>query len=361
VLFSTKFLPLGLLLSAALFGRAAENGKPNLACGTCHTQQARTQPETAMAHAMLLPGSNSVLQQHPMLSVQRGAFTYTVETDGNASTYSVTDGQNKISAPIRYAFGVNSQTWVLERNGQLLESIVSFYPGINGLDTTMGDGDWKPANLEEAFGRTLHPGEYNACFGCHSTNATSEDTLHLASMRPGVNCDRCHANAYEHQQAISQGKLSPLPPRLKQQTSEQISNFCGQCHRSWETVVRDRLFGQVNVRFQPYRLANSKCFNGSDARISCLACHDPHQELVRKLDSYDVKCQACHSSGNEHAGSLRTVSTNSQQRALTAKPCPVGKSDCVGCHMPKVDLPGAHRTFTDHYIRVVRPGETYPE
>lgn len=358
---STKFLLLGVFLPAALLGRAGENGKPDLACGSCHTQQARTQPATAMAHAMLLPGSNSVLQQHPKLSVQRGAFTYTVQTNGSASTYSVTDGQNKISAPIRWSFGVNSQTWVLERNGQLLESIVSFYPGINGLDTTMGDGEWKPASLEEAFGRTLHSGESNACFGCHATNATSDDTLHLGSMRPGVHCDRCHANADEHQQAISQGKLSPLPPKLKQQTSEQISNFCGQCHRSWETVVRDRLFGEVNVRFQPYRLANSKCFNGSDPRISCVACHDPHQELVRDLDSYDAKCLACHSSGSERAASLRNVSTSGPQAAAGTKACPVGKSDCASCHMPKVDLPGAHRTFTDHYIRVVRRGEAYPE
>ena len=28
--------------------------------------------------------------------------------------------------------------------------------------------------------------------------------------------------------------------------------------------------------------------------------------------------------------------------------------------MPKVNLPGGHMAFTDHQIRIVRPGEPYP-
>jgi hypothetical protein len=69
--------------------------------------------------------------------------------------------------------------------------------------------------------------------------------------------------------------------------AEEMSNFCGQCHRTWETVVGLRLFGEKNVRFQPYRLANSQCFLGDDKRIRCTACHDPHAALVREDASYD--------------------------------------------------------------------------
>jgi hypothetical protein len=28
--------------------------------------------------------------------------------------------------------------------------------------------------------------------------------------------------------------------------------------------------------------------------------------------------------------------------------------------MPKVEIPGAHFQFTDHRIRIVRPGEKFP-
>jgi formate-dependent nitrite reductase cytochrome c552 subunit len=38
----------------------------------------------------------------------------------------------------------------------------------------------------------------------------------------------------------------------------------------------------------------------------------------------------------------------------------VAKANCVECHMPKVDLPGAHHKFTDHQIRIARAGEPYP-
>lgn len=134
-----------------------------------------------------------------------------------------------------------------------------------------------------------------------------------------------------------------MPPRLKQLSAEQISNFCGQCHRSWETVVRDGLQGEINVRFQPYRLANSKCFDGSDPRISCIACHDPHQNLAHEETSYDAKCLACHGTS-----------------AARPKPCPIAKSGCVSCHMPKISLPGGHQVFTDHDIRIEHANEPYP-
>jgi len=133
-----------------------------------------------------------------------------------------------------------------------------------------------------------------------------------------------------------------MPPRLGRLSAEDISNFCGQCHRSWADVVRSRWFGQINVRFQPYRLANSKCFDGSDPRISCVACHDPHRELARGAAAYDQRCEACHT------------------QSARAKPCPVAKAGCTDCHMPKVALSGGHQVFSDHWIRVVRQGEKYP-
>lgn len=49
-----------------------------------------------------------------------------------------------------------------------------------------------------------------------------------------------------------------------------------------------------NVRFQPYRLGNSRCWDADDARISCLACHNPHEQLHRDVAFYDSKCTSCH-------------------------------------------------------------------
>ncbi len=113
--------------------------------------------------------------------------------------------------------------------------------------------------------------------------------------------------------------------------------------------MRGQLWGAFDVRFQPFRMSNSKCFDGSDRRLSCLACHDPHHEVVQDAGSYDPKCLACHGAGAAHTGTA------------TVKSCPVAKTGCVSCHMPKVDVPGLHQPFTDHQIRIVRANEPYPD
>jgi hypothetical protein len=93
----------------------------------------------------------------------------------------------------------------------------------------------------------------------------------------------------------------------------------------------------------------SKCFIGNNPRISCIACHNPHQPLDQETAHYDAKCLACH---------------NSSMTAAVAGPpklCPVAKANCTSCHMQKVEVSGNHARFTDHYIRIVHPNEPYPE
>jgi hypothetical protein len=325
------------------------------ACLHCHAAQATSQPQTPMARAVQLAGANPILASHPKMTFRKGAYSYTVETVGDHSTYSVTDGAKTISVPIRWGFGTGGQTWVLERQGKLYDSLVSYYPSLDGLEITMGEERITPHTLEEAMGRELGPREAKACFGCHTTNAIIDRKLNLASMQLGVTCEHCHVGTSAHLLDALQGQFDTAPPKLGKLSSEDISNFCGQCHHTWESVLRDHLDGEVNVRFQPYRLANSKCFDGADPRVSCLACHDPHQDVVRKDSSYDPKCLACHA--------VSTQSTSAATRAAahaSAPACPVAKADCVSCHMPKVNLPGGRTTFTDHEIRIVKPGEPYP-
>lgn len=343
------------LMAASALAQVPENSAA--ACAGCHAAQSSQQPHTPMGEALLLPSSNPTLRAHPKLTVRKGAYTYTVTTQGNDSTYSVTDGTDTISIPIHWTIGQGMQTWVYERNGNYYESLMSYYPSIQGLETTVGDEAVKPQTIEEAAGRKLTPGETKDCFVCHATDAvTKTGQLTLGSLHEGVTCEHCHAGSSTHLFDALQGIFDTAPPSLKKLPSEDISNFCGQCHRSWETVVRNHTRGIVDVRFQPYRLANSKCFSGTDPRIACTACHDPHKNLVRDDASYDVKCLACHGAKN-----AAVVKASTTALRPVAKACPVATSKCVSCHMPKVALPGAPITFTDHQIRIVKPGEAYPD
>jgi hypothetical protein len=310
-----------------------------------------------MGRALALPGANPVLKENPKLTVRKGPYTYIIETHADESTYNVSDGTHTISVPIHWNFGSGAQTWVLERNGRQYESAVSFYPSIPGLDFTTGDEDLKPRNLEEAVGRQIELRETKVCFGCHASDAVSNGKMTYESLRPGVTCNHCHAGTSAHLSDSFNGNFDSAPPDLRKRSSEDISNFCGQCHRTWETVVRNHWRGELTVRFQPYRLANSKCFDGADPRISCIACHDPHQDVVRQDSSYDPQCLACHSPAAVPQVSSDTASTTAQTHA---KICPTAKSGCVSCHMPKVKLPNGHMTFTDHQIRVVKAGQPFP-
>ena len=294
-----------------------------------------------------LPPGQDTLKAHPKLEFESNGYAYSIERKDDASFYTVRDGAGSLTLPIQYAFGVSMQTFVLEREGRFYESLVSYYPSIGGLAVTMGSERMRPGNLVEAMGRETSNAEITACFNCHATGAVREGALRLDSLRPGLDCEHCHAGADDHMRALTGGKPGPIPSRLGRMTAEDTSTFCGQCHRTWDSVVRMRLWGQLNVRFQPYRLANSKRFLGNDRRIACTACHNPHRDLVREDTGYDAKCLACHSTAAAASSSWKT--------------CPVSKANCVSRHMPKVELPGGHSVFTDHTIRIAHVGGAYPD
>ena len=159
--------------------------------------------------------------------------------------------------------------------------------------------------------------------------------------------------------------VSPIfnPKTLDPETLSQ--EFCGACHRGVDTVaMMPDLGGVNNVRFQPYRLYNSRGHDPKDPHFACTACHDPHLELSQQEAASDANCKTCHDLNPEKQDTRASQNANSVPKKSGASPsrkrCPVGSDKCVSCHMPKVELPGAHFKFTDHRIRIARPGEPYP-
>jgi len=294
------------------------------ACASCHSQ-AKTQPDTSMGQALETAEGCSILIDHPLLTVRIGKYSYRIERKGNQSEYSVTDGANTIAAPIRWAMGASSsigQTYILQKDGELYESRVSYYRELKALGPTLGSQNSAPASLNEALGRQMTQEDKLSCFGCHSTNAVTDHQFTPAHLRPGVQCSHCHDGSESHllsELQFGEEAASDIPKSMSGGlAAEKISDFCGQCHRTWAEIVMQPHLGIGNVRFQPYRLAGSKCYDADDPRISCVACHDPHRELVSDTSTYDIKCQACHGGGKPGA-----------------KRCRVAKSNCASCHMPK--------------------------
>jgi len=320
-------------------------GSGDATCMPCHNQETAHFRVTPMGKALETAAECEILKGHPLLQYQEGAYHTEIKRDGDRSVLTVTRGKETFTVPILWAFGQGQagQTYVFEYDGAMFESRASFYVAAGALDTTIGALGTAPKDIVEAAGRRMDAAGARSCFGCHSNNGVSGGKLVMEALVPGVGCQSCHGAVEKHANAVLAGDVKGAAlPRLNDLSPEDMANLCGKCHRTWASIAEGGPLGPNNVRFQPYRLANSKCYDVDDRRIRCTACHDPHEPLNTNLASYDGKCTAC------HATSLHT------------RTCPVGKTRCVECHMPKIALPGAHSRFTDHQIRIARPGEPYP-
>jgi hypothetical protein len=343
-----------VILGAAL--NLPGSAGPRKDCVVCHRAEAQAQPVTSMGRALTPGAMSELLLQNPKLTFRYGDYAYEVAREGDHSVYKVTGSHETVTAPLAWAFGLGAagQTYVYQRNGRWYESRVSFYKKLQGLDLTMGALNTTPSNTDEAAGRLMSRRDESDCFGCHATNAVHDGRLDANHMTPGVQCERCHGETAGHLAGLRSGEAAGAAMRrLGKLSTEEMSNFCGQCHRTWEQIAMEGPHNLNNVRFQPYRLTNSRCYDSADARIRCVACHDPHGAVDKNPAFYDAKCLACHlkAAGTDAAGASRRQ----------AKTCPAATKDCITCHMPKYEIPGSHNLFADHWIRIVKPGAPYPE
>jgi hypothetical protein len=337
---------------AASISVAGADPPPAATCAPCHRAETAAFASSGMARALESGKNSAILRANPKLTAKLGGYSYEITRAGEESMLSVTDGKETVRVPIDWAFGQGAvgQTYLFQREGRWYESRVSYFSALQGLDLTLGAKDITPHDILEAAGRLVGPAEAGRCFDCHATNVVKSPRLTLSAMIEGVQCERCHGPSEAHLRAVrAEHARNGAMKKLGAFTAEEMSEVCGQCHRTWSEVAIAGPRGIQNVRFQPYRLGNSKCYDEADNRIRCTACHNPHRELETSAGAYDGKCTACHSRA-------AAPSTRASRRI-----CRVAAKDCVTCHMPRLDLPGAHMKFTDHRIRIVKANEPYPD
>lgn len=325
-------------------------------CARCHAKIVATQIETPMARAASLPSDSTALREHDRLFQQAGPYSFTISKEGAARTYTVTDGARSISEPLGWAFGLGNkgQTYVLQRNGAFYESRMSFFTTLHSMDLTPGHSPKTPPTLDQALGQRLDPDTVRRCFGCHTTAATTRAGFNPSRLVLGVDCEACHGPGAKHAELMddeknAEGRQAIFDPGSLGPVAQ--VDFCGACHRTAFDVLETKTKGVEKVRFQPYRLEQSRCWGDGDKRLTCVACHDPHQPLNHDAASYDAKCLACHASSR-----LQKLSPTHPGKA-----CPRATKNCVTCHMPRVEFPAMHSPFTDHRIRVARANAPFPD
>jgi Cytochrome c554 and c-prime len=318
------------------------------ACAPCHGGQTASQPATAMARTAMAADRSGVLQKAGRLTFQSGRYSYQIVSDGRQSLYTVSDGEHSSSAPLGWAFGLGNvgQSFLFERDGVFHEARVSYYEAVHGLGFTPGRALTHARDVAEAMARPVDAAETRRCFGCHTTAPTADGAFSASKAIGGITCEACHGPGRRHVEAMAQppsvARDSAIlnPAKLK---PEESVDFCGSCHATFWDVTLAQETGISAMRSQPYRLQSSRCWKSADARLTCVACHDPHRPLVTSAAAYDDRCLACHVT----AGAQRT-STH------PGRACPVGTARCAECHMPKYEVPDMHHEFTDHRIQLPR-------
>jgi hypothetical protein len=234
-----------------------------------------------------------------------------------------------------------------------LEHRLTYYPRDDVLDVTPGQRSGQQAAGTTPLGRTLPPRETLKCFGCHTTPVgptppTAAGQAPIAETGPlaaNVGCESCHGPAQSHVEAARRGRTDlSMPFGLGGWTAASQLGLCGQCHRHPSRFPPDmiRPDDPQLARFQPIGLMQSKCYTRSGGAFTCVNCHDPHSRASSDQHAYEAACLQCHDGVRE---SEKIV------------PCPVSpRNGCLSCHMPKVDS-GQRVLFTDHWIRVRRPGK----
>ncbi len=271
--------------------------------------------------------------------------------------------------------GINGYGPVVQQDHYLFQAPLSFYtrPG------TWGSSPGYEA-MDLGFNRPILAG----CIFCHAGRANPVAGTNGQYADPpfselSIGCENCHGPGAAHVEAMShpaaaKGTQIVNPARLSPYLAD---NICMACHQTGDVRVLKpgKTYGDVrpgrpldetlSILIVPptpnsppdadhvehyYSMTLSKCYRSSGGRLSCISCHDPHQQpAAAEAPAYFArKCMTCHS--NQSCKVPLGVRMNKQPA-----------NDCAGCHMPKRDIQViSHSSATNHRI-LAKPDEPFPD
>ena len=219
------------------------------------------------------------------------------------------------------------------------------------------------------------------CDGCHSVNY---DISSKAVTEWNVGCERCHGPGGDH---VKQPGPSNIvnPARLDY---VQATNVCVQCHSQGQPLanpIKGKYYDwpvgfQVGLKLSDFwkleehklgettfthfadGTAHKNRMQGNDFAaslmytrgVTCFSCHDAHgtenDAMLREPAS--VLCLDCHGPNSPNGPHTTTIEQHSHHKAGSSG------SQCVACHMPKIEQTIADVNVRSHTFRFITPAAT---
>jgi predicted CXXCH cytochrome family protein len=232
---------------------------------------------------------------------------------------------------------------------------------------------YPPDNMQRPTGPT--------CDGCHSVDYN----IHTKkAVEWNVGCERCHGPGSEHVAHPLRGNILN-PARMNY---VQANDTCIQCHSQgrpltnpmegkyydWPVGYRvglnlhdfwqleDHALGETTFTHFPDGTAHKNRMQGNDfvqsvmyrRGITCFSCHDIHgtENSAQLRKPADKLCLDCH--GPMSLNGPRTVTLEEHTHHKTGTP----GSECISCHMPKIETTIADVKVRAHTFAFISPAMT---
>jgi predicted CXXCH cytochrome family protein len=246
---------------------------------------------------------------------------------------------------------------------------------------------WRPYVVTNDWWAALYPPDNfqrptgPLCDGCHSVNY---DITTKTVTEWNVGCERCHGPGSEH---------------VKQRTRETIINparldyvhandTCIQCHsqgRPPNNPINGRYYdwpagfhmglnlsdfwrleehrlGETSFAHFPDATAHKNRMQGNDfvqslmytRGVTCFSCHDVHgtENAAQLREPPGEMCFACHGANTQNGPHAASIEEHTHHKAGSTG------SQCIACHMPKIEETIADVNVHAHTFRFITPAET---
>lgn len=220
------------------------------------------------------------------------------------------------------------------------------------------------------------------CDGCHSVNYDIH-TKQVAEWNVG--CERCHGPGSEH--VAHPTRTNILNPG--EMDSVASNDTCIQCHsqgRPLTTPIEGKAYdwpvgyhvglhladywkledielGKTDFLYFPDGTGHKNRMQGNDFMqsvmyhhgITCASCHDVHgtDNYAQLRKPADKICLDCHAPGSPNGPHTASIEEHTHHKTGS------GGSECIACHMPKIESEGVPGSFVrSHTFRFITPAMT---